>query len=291
MNVRNRRGRTRSLGRILGTNKNNNLTADEYAQQNDLLGIMSYALLVDPVRIRGENTPGAYERAEITKWLSQPNGGRSPSTNQVASVDDLVPAEDIRNKIRTFVARYPEADIVKDWLREQPTWYTHAIQEIRNFTAPVVTGMTRMADNIRNNLPTEEKCDKCLEDTTKGAVEGACSACQYHQLRQQMYPQQDDGTGRIGPHSCLGCTAAGACFGAACGAAYGHENVRKMTGTAIVAAETAELCAHCLRMSPNGGKRRRRKTRRKKTRKRKTRRKKRKSRRRKKTKKRKTKKR
>ena len=59
---------------------------------NDLLGIMSYALLVDPVRIRGENTPGAYERAEITKWLSQPNGGRSPSTNQVASVDDLIPA-------------------------------------------------------------------------------------------------------------------------------------------------------------------------------------------------------
>jgi len=168
-----------------GANKNNatnNSRADEYATQHDLYGPISGELLVDPVRISGELSPGAFERENITRWLNQT--GRSPTTRNPATVDDLVPANDIREEIRQFVRRYPNAQIVRDWLQRQPAWYTRAIQEIRNFTAPVVATMTRAAQPIRQVMPSGKTCAACCAKTAEtgagavlGAGVGACAGC------------------------------------------------------------------------------------------------------------------
>jgi len=103
--------------------------ASNYATQHDLFGPISAALLVDPVRIRGEVTPGAFEREHITRWLNDKR--TSPTTRNRATVADLVPANDIQQEIRELVRRYPNAQIVRDWLQEQPSWYTQAIQRVR----------------------------------------------------------------------------------------------------------------------------------------------------------------
>jgi len=170
--------------RNTGDTKNNanTMTADEYATQHDLFGPISAALLVDPVRIQGENTPGAFEREQITRWLN--DRGTSPTTRNQATVADLVPAHDIQQKIRELVRRYPNALIVRDWLQQQPAWYTLAIQRIRNTAAPVVHAMSRAVEPIRQVMPSADTCIRCCAKTAEvgagavvGAGVGACAGC------------------------------------------------------------------------------------------------------------------
>ena len=163
-------------------NATNNSRADEYATQHDLFGPISGALLVDPVRIRGEVTPGAFEREHITRWLNQ--RGSSPTTRNPATVANLEPAHDIQQEIRELVRRYPNAQIVRDWLQEQPAWYTLAIQRIRNTGAPVVQAMSRAIEPIQQVMPSGETCTACCAKTAEtgagavlGAGVGACAGC------------------------------------------------------------------------------------------------------------------
>ena len=91
------------LRRRRRNNATNNSRAEEYATQHDLIGPISAALLVDPVRIRGEVTPGAFERKHITRWLNQT--GTSPTTRIRATVANLEPALDIQQEIKLTAAR------------------------------------------------------------------------------------------------------------------------------------------------------------------------------------------
>ena len=164
--------------------------ADEYATQHDLFGPISGALLVDPVRIQVDIEQGeqkgkdkgkgnvAYERKHITKWLNK--DGTSPMTRKPATVADLVTAHDKQEEIRELVTRYPDAQIVKDWLKEQPAWYTQAIQRIR---APVVQAMSRAMEHL-NQEPSVDACLRCCEveggsrsGARVGAGIGACAGC------------------------------------------------------------------------------------------------------------------
>ena len=131
-----------------GVSKNNanTMTADKYATQHDLFGPISGALLVDPVRIQGDGAPGAYERVQITRWLNQ--SGTSPTNSKKrVTVADLESAPDIQQEIRELVRRYPDAQIVKDWLQEQPTWYTPIVSRI-----PSVQEMSRQCNNCCSNI-------------------------------------------------------------------------------------------------------------------------------------------
>jgi len=174
------RRRKRNTG---DTNNNaNTMTADEYATQHDLFGPISAALLVDPVRIQGEITPGAFEREQIARWLNEKE--TSPTTRNRATVADLIPAHDIQQKIRELVRRYPNAPIVRDWLQEQPAWYTLAIQRIRNTGAPIVQAMSRAIEPVRQVMPSVETCARCCAKTAEtgagavvGAVVGGCAGC------------------------------------------------------------------------------------------------------------------
>ena len=155
------------------------MSAESYAVQNDLIGTISRELLVDPVRIRGENS--LYERANIIQWLQ--TSRTSPNTRQPASVNDLVPAQDTRENIRRFVARYPNSGIVRDWLQQQPAWYTRVGRRIRDTTAPAIATMSRTASNIRNSQAAAT-CAKCCSKTAEtgagavtGAAAGACIGC------------------------------------------------------------------------------------------------------------------
>ena len=171
--------------RNVGERKSNDseeVGAGNYATQHDLFGPISGALLVDPVRIQGDGAPGAYEREHITRWL---NAHRTnPTTRAPATVADLVPAHDIQQKIRVMVRRYPNAPIVRDWLREQPTWYTQAIQRVRQFGAPVVQAMSRAVEPIRQIMPSADNCKRCCATAAEagagavvGAGVGACMGC------------------------------------------------------------------------------------------------------------------
>ena len=163
-------------------NATNNSSASNYATQHDLIGPISAALLVDPVRIRGERTPGAFEREHITRWLNQ--RGTSPTTRNRATVRDLVPANDVQQEIRELVRRYPNARIVRDWLQEQPSWFARAVQRVRNTTAPGVAAMSRAIEPIRGYVPSANTCHRCCAKTVEtgagavvGAGIGACAGC------------------------------------------------------------------------------------------------------------------
>ena len=180
MNQNGLRRRRRNTGAT--ENNANTMTADEYATQHDLFGPISGALLVDPVRIQSEITPGAFERVQITRWLN--DRGTSPTTRNRATVADLVPAHDIQQEIRELVRRYPNAQIVRDWLQEQPAWYTLAIQRIRNTGAPVVQAMSRAIEPVRQVMPSADTCIRCCAKTAEvgagavvGAGVGACAGC------------------------------------------------------------------------------------------------------------------
>ena len=170
--------------RNTGDSKNNanTMTADEYATQNDLFGIISGALLVDPVRIQGDDTPGAYERTAITRWINQ--SGTSPTnSNKRVTLAYLQPAHDKQKEIREFVKKYPNAQIVKDWLQEQPPWYTQAIQRIRNTGAPVVQAMSRAIERVQQqeDVNTCLRCCEAIGGSGSGALVGAgigaCAGC------------------------------------------------------------------------------------------------------------------
>ena len=137
--------------RNTGNSKNNQVTPEQYATNHDLYGPISGELLVDPVRIRGERTPGAYERQYITRWLNE--RGTSPTTTRRVTVDDLEPANDLHEGIRELVRRYPNAQIVQDWLQHQPPWYTRAMQQISNVVTPTVQAMSRAVEPIRQVMP------------------------------------------------------------------------------------------------------------------------------------------
>jgi len=164
------------------TNNNaNTMTADEYASKHDLYGPISRELLVDPVRIR-EDDGKAYERIEITKWLN--SKFTSPMTRKPATVADLVPAHDIQQEITELVKRYPNAQIVRDWLQNQPAWYTLAIQRIRNTVAPISHAMSRAEEAVRQVMPSVETCAQCCAKTVEtgagavvGGVAGGCAGC------------------------------------------------------------------------------------------------------------------
>jgi len=215
------------------------LSAEDYARQNDLVGILSYELLVDPVRIRGENTPGAYERTEITTWLSQPNGGRSPTTRHRTSVNDLVPAEDIRNRIRTFVARYPDSDIVSDWLQNQPPWYTRVARRIRDTAAPAIATMSRTGRYLRLDQGAEV-CAHCCSKAAKagagaavGSAVGACAGCAC--AAAMMVEDEDDTADDDEAKTAFAATATatGAAIGAVYGAVVGPEECLRLGGEAV----------------------------------------------------------
>ena len=213
------------------------LSAEDYARQNDLVGILSYELLVDPVRIRGENTPGAYERTEITTWLSQPNGGRSPTTRHLTSVNDLVPAEDIRNRIRTFVARYPDSDIVSDWLQNQPPWYTRVARRIRDTTAPAIATMSRTGRYLRLDQGAEV-CAHCCSKAAKagagaavGSAVGACAGCAC--AAAMMVDADADPEDEAKTAFAATATATGAAIGAVYGAVVGPEECLRLGGEAV----------------------------------------------------------
>jgi|TARA_B100001093_G_C26592894_1_gene912343 hypothetical protein len=164
------------------TDTTNNLDAEEYATQHDLFGAISGALLVDPVRIRGDKDRGvkvAYERSEITKWLERRE--ISPTTNEPATLNDLIPAYDIQQDIRRFVSRYPDSDIVSEWLESQPSWYTRVARSIRNAAAPAISTMSRATDFSQHGLAADV-CERCCENPVMGAALagsaiGACVGC------------------------------------------------------------------------------------------------------------------
>ena len=229
-----------------GDSKNNanTMTADKYATQHDLFGPISGALLVDPVRIRGEVTPGAYERKEITRWLNQ--RGTSPTTRNPVTVADLEPAHDIQQEIRELVRRYPDAQIVREWLQEQPAWYTPIVSRI-----PSVQEMSRECNN----------CCSSIGDRGSAALAlGACGGL-------------------------VGCTcgfpAEGAKCGAACGACIGKKKcIGEHSTWCDALLETCAMCGECIQRQNyvrNGGRRRktikRKQKKRRKTRKRKRKRK------------------
>ena len=152
----------------------NDFAAEQYALQNNLTGLITKTLLIDPVRIRGENITGAYERNAITKWLTI--RGKSPLTNEEAKITDLIPAKDIREGIENMVKKYPNTEIVKEWLQNQPAWY-------KRVAAPVIRTMNRIGHNIIQN-PTAATCAECCSRTGKivsgaavGATLGACAGC------------------------------------------------------------------------------------------------------------------
>jgi len=211
--------------------------ANQYATQHDLFGPISGALLVDPVRIKGENTPGAYERAQITKWINR--SGTSPTTTEKVTVHDLEDAPPgFKQEIKKFVRKYPDAQIVKEWLQEQPTWYTKFIKKVRR--APSVQEMSRQCNN----------CCSSIGDRGSAAI--ALGAC-----------------GGLAGCTC-GFPAEGAKCGAACGACIGKKGCIGENNTYCdVLLETCGMCGECIQRQNyvrDGG--RRRKTRKRKQKKR-----------------------
>ncbi len=209
--------------------------ANQYATQNDLFGPISGALLVDPVRIQGdENLDRAYERAQITEWINR--GGTDPISEEPITVHDLKDAPPvIKQKIKEFVREYPDAQIVKEWLQEQPTWYTPIVSRI-----PSVQEMSRQCNN----------CCSSIGDRGSAAIAlGACGGL-------------------------VGCTcgfpAEGAKCGAACGACIGKKGCIGENNTWCDALlETCGMCGECIQRQNyvrDGG--RRKKTRKRKQKKR-----------------------
>ena len=262
--------------RNTGDSKNNanTMTADEYATQHDLFGPISGALLVDPVRIRATEAfkkaaPGAYERAQITRWINL--RGTSPTnSNRRITVADLEPAHDKQKEIREFVKKYPDAQIVKDWLREQPPWYTQAIQRIRNTGAPVVQAMSRVTAPVRQVMPSADTCLRCCAKTAEtgagavvGAGVGACTGCA---CAMGLSAETEDSTPLTDEEKAAlmtFMTPTGAAVGALVGAVLGPEECLKCAGEACRAA--------CENQGRYGGKRKRKTRKGKRKKKRKTR--------------------
>jgi len=248
--------------------------ADEYATQHDLFGPISGALLVDPVRIRGEITPGAYERVQITRWINQ--SGTSPTnSNRRVTVADLEPAPDIQEEIRELVRRYPDAQIVKDWLQEQPAWYTQAIQRIRNTGAPVVQAMSRAIEPVRQVMPSADTCLRCCAKTAEtgaGAVVGAgvggCAGCMC-----ALSLASNENTPEMSEEEKASLMAflapTGAAVGSLVGAVIGPEECLRCAGEACKAACEAQGNYGGSRRKTRKGKRKKRRKTRKRKRKRK----------------------
>lgn len=209
------------------------MSAESYATQNDLIGSITRELLVDPVRIQGENTP--YERANIRRWLQQ--NRTSPNTRQPATLNDLVPAEDIRDRIRRFVAIYPDSMIVREWLQQQPAWYTRIGRRIRDTAAPAIATMSRTAGNIRNSQAAAT-CAQCCSKTAEagagaaiGAAVGACAGCSCAAaIMAEDESGADGGDERVALASAA--TATGAAIGAVYGAVVGPEECLRLGGEA-----------------------------------------------------------
>ena len=227
-------------------NATNNSRASNYATQHDLFGPISGALLVDPVRIQSEITPGAFERVQITRWLN--DRGTSPTTRNRATVADLVPAHDIQQEIRELVRRYPNAQIVRDWLQEQPAWYSLAIQRIRNTGAPVVQAMSRAIEPVRQVMPSADTCLRCCAKTAEtgtgavvGAGVGACAGCmcalglsgEAEEVGNPMTEEQKAAMAAF-------LTPTGAAVGAFVGAILGPEECLRCAGGACKAACEAQ---------------------------------------------------
>ena len=263
-------------------NNANTMTADEYATRRNLYGPISHQLLVDPVRIKfGEELDDgkAYERIKITRWLN--DRGTSPTTRNRATVANLVPADDIQQEITELVRRYPNAPIVRDWLQQQPAWYTLAIQRIRNTAAPVVRAMSRaMPEPVRQVMPSADTCIRCCAKTAEvgagavvGAGVGACAGCSCVLLAQGEAEESGHSISDEEKAAAAAfLTPTGAAIGALVGAVLGPEECLKCAGEACSAA--------CEPAGKNyGGGKRKRKTRkgkrkkRRKTRKRKRKRK------------------
>ena len=246
--------------------------ADEYATQHDLFGPISGALLVDPVRIRGEVTPGAYERKEITRWLNQ--RGTSPTTRNPVTVADLEPAHDIQQEIRELVRRYPDAQIVRDWLQEQPPWYTQAIQRIRNTGAPVVQAMSRAIEPVRQVMPSADTCLRCCAKTAEtgagavvGAGVGACAGCicALGMGGEEMLEMSDEEKASLMAFM----APTGAAVGSLVGAVIGPQECLRCAGEACKAACEAQGNFGGSRRKTRKGKRKKRRKTRKRKRKRK----------------------
>jgi hypothetical protein len=262
--------------RNTGDSKNNanTMTADEYATQHDLFGPISGALLVDPVKIQGDGGDGAYERKEITIWINQ--SGTSPiNLNKRITVADLVPDPDKQTKIRELVRRYPDAQIVKDWLKEQPAWYTQAIQRIRNTGTPVVQAMSRAIEPVRQVMPSADTCLRCCAKTAEtgagavvGAGVGACAGCMCAlSLATNENTQEMSDEEKTSLMAFL--TPTGAAVGSLVGAVIGPEECLRCAGEACKAACEAQGRYGGSRRKTRKGKRKKRRKTRKRKRKRK----------------------
>ena len=219
---------------VIKDNANTTEDADEVARQQDLIGPISGALLVDPVKIKEEeNVKGAYERAQITEWINR--RGTSPISEKPITVHDLEDAPEIKDAIKEFVRDYPDAQIVKEWLQEQPTWYTPIVSRI-----PSVQEMSRQCNNC------------CASIGDRGSAAIALGAC----------------GGLVG--CTCGLPAEGAKCGAACGACIGKKGCIGENNTWCDALlETCGMCGECIQRQNyvrDGG--RRRKTRKRKQKKR-----------------------
>ena len=229
-NVLKKRGNTG----VIKDNANTTEDAEEDAREQDLIGPISRALLVDPVRIKEDKKmERAYERAQITEWIN--HGGTDPISEKPITVRDLKDAPDIKQKIKEFVRKYPDAQIVKEWLQEQPTWYTPIVSRI-----PSVQEMSRQCNN----------CCASIGDRGSAAIAlGACGGL-------------------------VGCTcgfpAEGAKCGAACGACIGKKGCIGENNTWCDALlETCGMCGECIQRQNyvrDGGRRRKTKKRKQKKR-------------------------
>ena len=248
-----RQRRVRNTGNSKNNRENDNSIAEQYATNHDLYGPISAELLVDPVRIRGERTPGAFEKQNITRWLNE--HGTSPTTRQSRTVADLEPANDLQHEIRELVRRYPNTRIVQDWLQNQPTWYTTVV-------APTIEVMSRAVAPVRRAIPSSKECGQCCLNAAGGAARGvggavvgapigACFGCM---CALGLAAQGEEDGIVVTPEERAAGTAAaltiGAGIGAVSGCILGAEGCMKCTG---------DMCEEMAKEQNNywGGKRRR----------------------------------
>jgi len=230
--------------------------ASQFATQNNLFGPITGQLLIDPVIIQDE-PERAYERQDIEKWLR--DNDTSPLTRKRGvTVADLKPDIDKQKKIREFVRRYPNAQIVREWLQMQPSWYTPIFNRIRN--TPSVLEMSRLARH--GTREARATCSRCCNDVRRSRWKGAIIGGLCGGLTGCVC-----GMAAVPPDmaTVAAATERGASVGAIMGATLGDEGCTRCVGKAC------NLLTECAAGGTNVGRGGKRKTRKSKKKRRKTR--------------------
>ena len=136
------------------------------------------------------------------------------------------------------MARYPDSNIVREWLREQPAWYTRVGRRIRDTAAPAIATMSRTASNIRNS-PAAARCARCCSaaaETGAGAAVGsgvgACVGCACATAFTLDSEENNDMPDEEKLPFILGAMGTGAAVGAVYGAAVGPGRCLERVGEA-----------------------------------------------------------